>query len=93
MIALPVGVIAHQLFTGRLPYDLSYQIVPIQAMTELAMKYTANQPIDPIGALCPNLSDDTVQTIMACLSLNPQERPGAGTVLDQLVKERTLLTR
>jgi formylglycine-generating enzyme required for sulfatase activity len=79
-----IGVIAYRLFTGRLPYDISEGANAVSAMTELAVHYSAGDPIEPVGALCRDLSPSTADAIMACLSLSPQARPGIRDVLHRV---------
>jgi tRNA A-37 threonylcarbamoyl transferase component Bud32 len=81
-----VGVIAYRLLSGQLLYHLDEEADAVDALAELAVHYSAGDPVEPLGALGENLPADTADLVMQCLSQDPKTRPDAASVLVRLTE-------
>lgn len=76
-----IGVIAYRMLSGTLPYNLDATISSTDALAELAVHYTIEDPIQPLSELCPEVPRNITAIIMRCLSLDATRRPQSNSLL------------
>ncbi|MFZ4735836.1 MAG: protein kinase domain-containing protein [Bradymonadia bacterium] len=80
-----LGVVAFELFAGRLPFEVEANSPPLQVLSDLSRLYAQRRPAPDVRLACPALSDAWATAIARALSTDPSQRPkDAGELLTLL---------
>jgi serine/threonine-protein kinase len=77
-----LGVVAFELFAGRLPFEVEAASAPLQVLSDLSRLYAQRRPPPDVRLACPALSDAWATAVARALSADPSQRPkDAGELL------------
>ena len=79
-----IGVILYRMLTRKLPYNIDDCISAVDALTELAVHYSAGDPIEPLENLRPDIPFEFNTAVMHCMSMDASRRPSAAMLRQAL---------
>jgi len=80
-----LGVVAYELFAGRLPFEINPATPALQLLSDLSRLHGQRRPVPNLEALCPELSPEWASVVMRAISAHPGDRPrDAGALLEAL---------
>ena len=89
-----LGVVAYELFAGRLPFEINPATPALQLLSDLSRLHGQRRPVPHLENLCSELSPEWASVVMRAIAPHPGDRPrDAGALLEALNEASPLRAR